>query len=62
MRSASSMVALGACAVLLVVLGLRHGYDAFLAGLGLALAGGLVAVDLPGQRHSRPDGDDGGVR
>lgn len=62
MRLASSITALGACAVLVVVLAVRYGLVAALAGVGLAVAGGLVAVDLPGRRDSPARTDDGGIR
>lgn len=36
------IVALGVAAVLLIVLGVRHGGDAFVIGLGLVCLGSLV--------------------
>lgn len=50
-RLAGQATALGVVAVLLFVLGARHGLDAVIAGVGLTLAGGLTVA------HSRPPGD-----
>lgn len=45
MNLAGRVVAIGVVALLLFLLGSRYGTDAFIAGIGLALAAGLVVVD-----------------
>lgn len=61
MRLLAEVTALAVVCLLLFILGVRYGSDAFAAGVGLTLAGGLVVDAHVGRRaHSRAD--DGGKR